>query len=46
MADLNECVLCKNPGHLQCSRCNDPYCSAECQKIDWSHHKFICVEMP
>jgi hypothetical protein len=39
------CVMCPAQGSdmKYCARCRIArYCSAECQKADWSHHKHIC----
>jgi hypothetical protein len=41
-------MICARPGCLQigilrCSTClREPYCSSECQKLDWRAHKVIC----
>jgi hypothetical protein len=34
---------CVKSGVNRCSNClREPYCSGECQKIDWKSHKLIC----
>jgi hypothetical protein len=34
---------CDKEGINRCSIClREPYCSGECQKIDWKAHKLIC----
>ena len=40
-----ECSICKFNGKtMLCSRCETiSYCSQECQRIDWSSHKSICL---
>jgi hypothetical protein len=40
-----ECALpgCLKAGTNRCSIClREPYCSGECQKLDWKNHKKIC----
>jgi len=40
-----QCTVCENEALHVCSECRTmPYCSAECQTIDWLHvgHKHIC----
>lgn len=40
-----QCTVCENEALHVCSECRTmPYCSAECQSIDWLHvgHKHIC----
>ncbi len=38
-----KCVACKSPALLKCGKCRKAcYCSAECQRGDWLHHKEIC----
>lgn len=35
--------FCNKGGLNRCSIClRQPYCSGECQKIDWKSHKIIC----
>ncbi|KAJ5363720.1 uncharacterized protein N7496_009433 [Penicillium cataractarum] len=39
-------TACTNPGTLTCSICDQPktrYCSAACQKQDWTTHKRTCA---
>lgn len=41
------CQVCKVQATLRCSACSSvPYCSRECQKIDWVTHKTLCVKPP
>jgi hypothetical protein len=38
-----KCVACNSPALLKCGKCRRAcYCSAECQRGDWLHHKEIC----
>jgi len=42
-----ECSMCGKEAKHVCSKCHDiPYCSVECQTIDWNHisHRLICNE--
>lgn len=45
-SQLPPCVKCEQPGRYKCSRCSSSlrYCSAQCQKEDWSAHKKLCGE--
>jgi hypothetical protein len=37
------CITCKSVATKRCSGCKRAcYCSAECQRNDWLHHKEIC----
>jgi hypothetical protein len=37
------CITCKSVARLRCGGCKRAcYCSAECQRSDWLHHKEIC----
>jgi hypothetical protein len=37
------CITCKSVARLKCGKCKRAcYCSAECQRSDWLHHKEIC----
>jgi hypothetical protein len=37
------CITCKSVARLRCGGCKRAcYCSAECQRSDWFHHKEIC----
>lgn len=39
----NRCVYCYQGSNQRCSACRQvPYCSKECQKKDWSSHKWFC----
>lgn len=38
------CVKCGNPAAKKCSRCNAPYCGAECQYLDWKVHGMKCIQ--
>lgn len=40
------CIKCEDKAYFNCERCDDFYCSAQCQKDDWPHHKFNCYPMP
>jgi hypothetical protein len=40
------CVVCKGPSSSGCKACNAmPYCSTECQKVDWPVHKEQCQHL-
>ncbi|XP_076454442.1 uncharacterized protein LOC143289327 [Babylonia areolata] len=41
------CALCRNPSNLQrCGRCFRVfYCSKDCQRLDWSNHRSVCLEV-
>ncbi|XP_055371045.1 uncharacterized protein LOC129605362 isoform X1 [Condylostylus longicornis] len=43
---MENCAFCRGSATLQCQRCREFYCSAECQTADWQNHKFFCVAMP
>jgi ankyrin repeat protein len=38
------CAICQTiPAKFKCGKCKSVnYCSAECQKFDWKHHKRLC----
>lgn len=40
------CEACGQAATLKCSRCNDFYCSPQCQKSDWLKHRATCFKMP
>ena len=42
--NINLCCNCHDlKGKLQCSRCKIVYyCSSECHKLHWKHHKLEC----
>lgn len=33
---------CKNQAVGKCDRCSQPYCSVDCQELDWNGHSEIC----
>jgi len=37
------CVKCGNNTTSKCKRCLAPYCSRECQLLDWPNHKIYCT---
>ena len=40
------CCVCKEPSTSQCPNCKVPYCSKNCQRIDWKRgHKNKCKEL-
>lgn len=43
---LGNCIRCSKPANKVCQRCEDFYCSFECQKKDWQKHRYICFQMP
>ncbi|XP_001358701.3 uncharacterized protein Kots [Drosophila pseudoobscura] len=40
------CAVCGTSSVFLCERCQEPYCSRECQNADWRRHKFYCIPMP
>ncbi|KAJ6616291.1 hypothetical protein B0H10DRAFT_2038186 [Mycena sp. CBHHK59/15] len=42
----DRCYLCNETGNIRkCARCQVArYCSPECQKADWRHHKQTCMD--
>jgi hypothetical protein len=37
------CLVCRSTATKRCMGCKQAqYCSVECQKVDWTHHKTIC----
>lgn len=40
------CIRCGQHAYYNCGRCDDFYCSVDCQKIDWPVHKLNCFPMP
>jgi len=41
------CSTCNLQGLLRCSRCKEVYyCSSQCQRNDWRHHKLVCNSLP
>ena len=41
------CSRCNLEGLLRCSRCKEVYyCSSQCQRNDWRHHKLVCNSLP
>jgi len=37
------CAKCGLHGTKKCTVCDTIYCSKECQRADWSHHKTVCA---
>ena len=43
--DTNTCNVCGKKAIYKCSNCKQvPYCSKECQRLDWHEHKKICIK--
>jgi hypothetical protein len=41
---VNACIECgRTDSKSQCSRCDAPYCSRECQVKNWPEHKKTCL---
>ncbi|KXJ97047.1 hypothetical protein Micbo1qcDRAFT_211309 [Microdochium bolleyi] len=39
------CLMCPKQGHQKCNQCQQAwYCSAACQKKDWTYHKHVCMD--
>lgn len=46
MSRCNICTGCSNAdSKSQCSRCDAPYCSRECQTKHWPDHKSVCASI-
>ncbi|XP_055853411.1 protein vreteno-like isoform X2 [Episyrphus balteatus] len=41
-AKIGPCEHCGNNCDLVCPRCMAPFCSVECQKAEWTRHRYIC----
>jgi len=40
------CEICGKSAKMRCSRCKTtPYCSAACQRLDWTLHKTQCMKL-
>ncbi|KAI4090043.1 MAG: hypothetical protein LQ344_004973 [Seirophora lacunosa] len=40
------CAACLAPAKTHCKRCASSwYCSANCQKVDWHFHKYLCWQV-
>ncbi len=37
-------VGCSSDGDNKCGKCRTPYCSRECQLLDWAGHKKVCKQ--
>jgi protein-tyrosine phosphatase len=42
VSKMESCTRCSATGQFLCSNCAVPYCSLECQHLDWRHHKRQC----
>ncbi|GLI66499.1 hypothetical protein VaNZ11_010326 [Volvox africanus] len=43
---MASCSICEKPAQFRCSRCKvERYCSRECQKDHWPHHKTRCAQL-
>jgi hypothetical protein len=43
LAQKGLCLVCRSTATKRCMGCKQAqYCSVECQKTDWTHHKTIC----
>ncbi|XP_037937818.1 putative uncharacterized protein DDB_G0287457 [Teleopsis dalmanni] len=40
------CERCYKKASHTCARCGEPYCSENCQRIDWPNHRLVCRKMP
>lgn len=40
------CTKCGKKAYYNCQRCDDFYCSVDCQRNDWYVHKLNCFPMP
>lgn len=40
------CIRCGSHAYYNCARCDDFYCTQDCQRIDWPVHKLHCIPMP
>lgn len=43
---LGSCRTCKKESSKICEKCDEFYCSVECQIRDWQTHRFYCFKMP
>ncbi len=43
-AKVRICSTCSEPAPHKCGKCDglERYCSLECQKLRWKHHKYLC----
>lgn len=37
------CTYCYCCAEFECERCQSPYCSIKCQRLDWLMHKKTCA---
>ncbi|EFJ52915.1 hypothetical protein VOLCADRAFT_86388 [Volvox carteri f. nagariensis] len=43
---MASCAICDKPALFRCARCKvERYCSRECQRDHWPHHKTRCVQL-
>ena len=40
---MTDCLNCGASTHHVCYKCRLPYCSVDCQQVDWVNHKGICA---
>lgn len=45
-AKIGSCEHCGKNCDLVCPRCMTPFCSLECQKAEWTRHRYICGKPP
>jgi endogenous inhibitor of DNA gyrase (YacG/DUF329 family) len=43
---VRNCILCEGPADKFCEICFAPYCSLECQRLDWYKHQSGCKPVP